>query len=190
MADTQPITARAAQPLNETPVEYRDVAGFPGYRVGDDGTVWSKWRRGPNRKMVIGDLWNKLKPALKSGYPFVVLSGGGRKKQFHVHRLVLEAFGGPCPDGHECAHDNGIRTDCRLANLLWKTTQANHRDKIRHGTIARGTSHGMCKLDESTVRDIRAAHADGKTTKQLMADYGLSQTHVLAICSFKVWKHI
>jgi hypothetical protein len=24
------------------PIEYRDVVGFPGYRVGNDGSVWSR----------------------------------------------------------------------------------------------------------------------------------------------------
>jgi site-specific DNA-cytosine methylase len=25
-------------------VAYRDVPGFPGYRVGDDGSVWPRYR--------------------------------------------------------------------------------------------------------------------------------------------------
>jgi hypothetical protein len=32
-------------PLSQPPVEYRDVPGFPGYRVGTDGSVWSCWER-------------------------------------------------------------------------------------------------------------------------------------------------
>lgn len=35
MADDQPAV-----------VEYRLIEGFPGYRVGNDGTVWTLWTKG------------------------------------------------------------------------------------------------------------------------------------------------
>src|SRR5215472_269740 len=30
----------------QSQVDYRDIPGFPGYRVGDDGSIWSAWRKG------------------------------------------------------------------------------------------------------------------------------------------------
>lgn len=51
-----------------------------------------------------------------------------------VHRLVLEAFLGPCPDGMEGCHNNGDPTDNRLQNLRWDTHSSNMRDMRIHGT--------------------------------------------------------
>src|SRR5688500_13903704 len=101
--------------MTTTAVEYRDIEGFPGYRVGSDGTVWCCWitcRSG--RKMT--DRWKQLRPGThQKGYLYVNLTRVGEAyKSCRVHRLVLAAFVGPCPEGMECRHLNGIKTDCRL----------------------------------------------------------------------------
>ena len=40
-----PRSRRATMNNAVAQVEYRDVPGWPGYRVGDDGSVWSLWKR-------------------------------------------------------------------------------------------------------------------------------------------------
>lgn len=52
-----------------------------------------------------------------------------------VHRLVLEAFAGPCPEGFEACHNNGDRTDNRLSNLRWDSKESNRADMKNHGTV-------------------------------------------------------
>jgi HNH endonuclease len=48
----------------------------------------------------------------------------GSRKACYVHRLVLEAFAGPCPEGAEPRHLNGDRADNRWPqNLEWVTDQ-------------------------------------------------------------------
>ena len=51
-----------------------------------------------------------------------------------VHRLVLEAFVGPRPEGMVARHLNGDPGDNRLENLAWGTQSENNYDKVRHGT--------------------------------------------------------
>lgn len=51
-----------------------------------------------------------------------------------VHRLVLEAFVGPCPEGMEGCHGDGDPTNNSLGNLRWDTATSNQLDKVRHGT--------------------------------------------------------
>lgn len=56
----------------------------------------------------------------------------GRRTQF-VHRLVLLAFVGPCPDGAECCHADDDSSNNHLYNLRWDTHSANHHDLVRNG---------------------------------------------------------
>lgn len=56
-----------------------------------------------------------------------------------VHRLVLEAFVGPCPPGHECCHRDGDPSNNCLDNLYWGTRSDNVRDAIQHGTHAQAS---------------------------------------------------
>ena len=58
----------------------------------------------------------------------------GRRNSQCVHKLVLNAFVGPAPDGYECLHINGDPADNRLQNLRWGTRSENIADAVRHGT--------------------------------------------------------
>jgi hypothetical protein len=112
---------------------------------------------------------------------------------YGVHRLVLEAFVGPCPAGMEACHNNGVRTDNRLENLRWDTRSANCRDRIRHGTtnFPRGIAHGMSKLTEEDVRIIFHAYHDGYYTQREIAEaFGISQQHVSDVALKKKWSHV
>lgn len=70
---------------------------------------------------------------MKRGHLRVALCDTGRREDHLIHRLVLTAFVGPCPDGQEGCHNNGIPDDNRLLNLRWDTRQANTQDAISHG---------------------------------------------------------
>ena len=56
------------------------------------------------------------------------------QKRISVHRAVLLAWVGPCPEGCEADHLNGNNTDNRLCNLQWVTKSEN--EKRKH-TLAR-----------------------------------------------------
>lgn len=124
-------------------VSYRDIPGFPGYRVGDDGSVWSRWKGSRS----LSDEWRpmKLSPGSK-GYLRVNLSRPeGSYKTFRIHRLVLECFVGPCPEGMEARHfPDHDKSNNRLENLSWGTAKANAADRRTHdhfGPNARYYTH-------------------------------------------------
>jgi hypothetical protein len=145
-------------------VEYRPVDGFPGYRVGDDGTVLGKHGR-------------RLRPAKDTnGRPFVGLHVDGKRKLKGIHRIVLEAFAGPCPEGKECAHKNGKCDDNRLSNLEWKTHKDNMADRIPHGTHLEGEQITTSKITNSAAVKI----AD------MLRDTGLSQVAIASACGATV----
>lgn len=113
------------------------VAGWEGYyEVSDRGEVRSITRtvtvRGGKKRTYQGKTLSHGINRL--GYPVVVLCRTGHRKTAKVHRLVLTAFCGPCPEGMEACHNNGDRGDARLANLRWDTPSNNSRDRRRHGT--------------------------------------------------------
>ena len=130
--------------------DFRQIPNYPGYRVSSDGRVESCWtRRG--RLCVPVETWLPLKPILRNGYPTVNLARGGKKTACKIHRLVLEAFVGPCPEGMLACHNDGDRANSRVENLRWDTPKANSDDTLRHGTRAMGAKCGATKLNEDEV---------------------------------------
>lgn len=110
---------------------WRGCVGLPGYEVSDLGRVRSVDRvvEQVNRggKMCRRNLKGKnlkTKP-IAGGYRILNISQGGVDCHRLVHRLVLEAFVGPCPAGMECCHGDSDRSNNALSNLRWDTHQAN-----------------------------------------------------------------
>lgn len=120
---------------SENGVEYRDIPGFPNYRAGSDGTIWTRYRRG--RRKPFG--WKLRKPTINKRLGYLMLwmiHSDGNRRQCYVHHLILFAFVGPKPDGMECLHGDDNRTNNRISNLEWGT-----RMKNVHQMIDRGRSH-------------------------------------------------
>lgn len=94
------------------------------YRVSDRGNVWSERAQ------------RLLKPqTLASGYQLVFLGKqDGKRLQFYVHRLVLEAFVGPCPEGAVACHWDDDKSNNHLDNLRWATQAENNLDCVRNGS--------------------------------------------------------
>jgi hypothetical protein len=185
-------------------VVYKDIPGFPGYRVGDDGSVWSCWAkkgrgRAPGGKglgvgYVISDQWRRMRTYPNSkGYWWVRLCRKGVPvANRRVHHLVLLAFVGPCPEGMEACHfPDRDPSNNRLGNLRWDTHRANCDDRAAHGTAPRGERNGNAKFTAETVRRIRAEYAAGGVSQsQLARKYGTSQNHVSSIVLRRCWRDI
>jgi hypothetical protein len=180
-------------------VEYRDVPGWPGYRVGTDGSVWhcwSRYRHGPRR---MTDRWQQMKPSIQKKrnkgrayrYLNLVPPEGGSYKTFRVHRLILETFVGPCPPGMEARHLNGDPGDNRLENLAWGSPERNRQDNRELGAYQRGEGHSQATLTEADVREIRRLYATGEyLQKELAARFGVQVPAVSMIVNRRSWKHV
>lgn len=168
-------------------VEYRDVAGFPGYRVASDGTIWSRRKRGGGLRAE----WRLLRPWCdRDGYYAANLYREGRGHTRQVHRLILEAFVGPCPDGMETRHLNGDPADNRLENLAWGTRIENEDDKLRHGRRARGERHHQAKLTWIDIVAIRALAKAGRPCRSIAEEFGVGETAIHNIIARKKWRHV
>lgn len=164
-----------------TGIEWTDVPGWPGFRVNEEGGI-----TGPSGRV--------LHPmAHDSGHLYVLHRTGGRKgkqRKLWVHRAVLLAFSGPCPDGMEARHLNGIPSDNRCANLAWGTRTENSDDKRRHGTMPVGERSGTAKLTDEDVVAVRDRHAAGEGIRALSRAFGVSHTQIRKIVSREDWAHV
>jgi thymidylate synthase ThyX len=104
--------------VDEMTETWVSALGGADYEVSDQGRVR---RRGcAPRKAYVG----------KNGYDVISLSSGGQTTLRTVHSMVLEAFVGRAPAGHEARHMNDNRADARLSNLVWGTSQQNADDRV------------------------------------------------------------
>lgn len=173
-------------------VRFRPVAHLGGYAVGDDGSVWSLHTRDGTRPPG----WHRVSVYRRpygARYCVVCLrADGGRGKVVcrYVHRLVLEAFVGPCPAGAQALHTDGDTANNRLPNLRWGSASENAEDKRRHGRMPLGTRHGNAKLTEDAVRAIRRLGAEGHTQRAIGARFGVGQTVISSIIRGETWAHV
>lgn len=177
--------------MTGTVIKYKDIPGFDGYRVGTDGSVWTRWTsKGCIKGICRPDgAWQQLKPDLSGrGRPrFTLRKSRGKYRKFFGSQLVLITFIGPCPSGMECCHYDGDDTNNHLSNLRWDTRVANAADKRRHGSHVEGESHPKAKLTEKQVRRIRR---EGGPLKKHARRYGVTPTLISYILQGKIWKGI
>lgn len=138
---------------------WKAVPGYEGYYEASttgiirsvDRIITMKSRVGkPTTKKVKGKIL-KLSPMWKSTDYLVVSFSRGKSSQKLVHRVILETFVGPCPDGMEARHLNGNRQDNRKSNLAWGTPIENASDRDLHGKTAKGWKHA-CSLTATEKR--------------------------------------
>lgn len=61
------------------------------------------------------------------------LSDGVKPRHHQIHRLVLRAFVGPCPEGMEVLHADDDPMNNNLGNLRYGTRSENQYDRVRNG---------------------------------------------------------
>ena len=184
-SDAGAVAFRSTDGMDEN---WRPVVGLGGaYEVSDLGRV-----RGLARLDVMGRrLHAKILANARMGstnrYVRIRLRADNRTLDVPVHHMVLEAFVGPRPTGADACHNDGDRWNNRLSNLRWDSHAGNQRDKIAHGTIARGSRNGYASLDERRVRFIKAMLVLGVGPTTLSRAFGVAREHVQSIGRGKAW---
>lgn len=175
---------------------WKSIRGFKGhYEVSSQGRVRSLARTVPmsdGRKYKVSSKPLTLRES-KFGYIHVCLMLNQKGHHPLVHRLVLEAFVGPCPEGMECCHEDGNKSNNHLGNLRWDTRESNRADSTRlgmsHGAHP-GENHWNAKLKPKDVLEIRKLTRDSVLHKVIAEKFGVSITTVRDIKSRKSWNHI
>ncbi len=170
--------------------EWRDVPGFVGYQISAKGRVRSRKRR---RWGGLEAKWHIIKGSIGTTRRYKVCLFRDAKGFWRdVHRLMLEAFIGPCPEGLQGLHRDDDPLNNSLDNLYWGTPKQNAKDRKQNGKQAdkRGSKHHMAKLTEKDVRTIRRRLARGETQAAIAQDYGVKREAISSIHRRRTWQHI
>lgn len=150
---------------------WKDVVGYEGiYHISSLGRLKSLKRVkfcGPCNR-VCQEMPERILPGTpdKDGYLHTLLHKNGSRKRIAIHRLVLEAFRGPCPEGMEACHfpDNNPANN-KLDNLCWNTKKKNQRDRLFHGTDMNGEKHWRAAVTNEVAEEMRKVYSTGKHTQ-------------------------
>lgn len=127
----------------------KTIPSFPLYSAGDDGHIYRNGKRLKSRDN-------------GHGYLHVFLRKDGKTHTRYVHRMVCEAYRGPCPDGWQCRHRDNVRSHNEPDNVEWATRKDNESDKVKFGTINRGerASHSVLTEDMVSIARVRAGNGE------------------------------
>lgn len=80
-----------------------------------------------------------LKQRLNNPYPIIRFKYRAKEAEKRVHRLVAEAFLGPCPKGLVVNHKDGNKFNNKLENLEYVSQKENNRHSysLRFGAFVR-----------------------------------------------------
>lgn len=168
------------------------VVGFASsYSVSTHGRVKSLARvvlRGDGKRLPVPE--RLLRPRVgNGGYLNVVLKVGGKQYGRLVHRLVLEAHVGPCPEGMQGCHGDGDPRNNVVENLRWDTAAGNNADKAGHGTAPQGERNPNAKLTPGAVLLLRGLYATGTWTQAALAErFGVSRSNVADVLRGRTWR--
>lgn len=151
---------------------WKPVPGFDGYEVSDLGRVRSCYTR---ERVLRGS-------TSAAGYIYISLRRAGVTHRRTAHRLVMDAFVGPCPAGMEIRHfpDND-RSNNALSNLSYGSRSQNACDRHIHGTMS------LAKLTEEQVEFIKRTPPG---TRGLCRLLGVTRHAIRHARLGLTWKHV
>jgi len=151
-------------------------------RPGLELTPEERLARGTDKT---GDCWLWTGGGVRYGKTSV----GGKSAAVHV--LAYELANGPVPEGLVVRHSCDTPKCVKPAHLSVGTPAQNSRDMTARDRQAKGIRQGSAKMTDESVRECRADYFSGAATvTQLARRYGLSNSTVGKIVTFKTWKHV
>lgn len=161
---------------------WKNVVGYEGlYKVSNQGRVKSIERLIVDSAGHQYTLPGGIRALSKNrrGYYKVSLYRHNIERTREVHKLVIEAFKGPCPEGCEVRHKDGCRTNNKPSNLAYGTPEQNQADRKRHGTYTCNDLHPTTKLSNIQFNNLRKQYLNGGMTMAALAkEWGVGPTTV------------
>jgi hypothetical protein len=170
--------------------EWRPIPSCPDYEISEYGDI----RRVVDAKGFKAGRIVRGRIRKGKGYQQAKLvTKTGKQKEFFVHRLVAEAFIGPCPsDKNQIAHFDGNRLNNHWSNLRWATPKENGEDSTRHQSHW-GERGGRPRLTTTKVSEARSRYRGkhgGVSQLALAREFGVSRSAMGAALTKKSWRHV
>lgn len=114
-------------------------------------------------------------------------------KGYLAHKLVYELINGKVPTGLVVMHACDNPSCVEISHLSVGTQKQNVQDSVSKGRAIRAkrSKHGMAKLTENQVAEIRAKYKYGTTRSGAFAlarEYGVSSGTIWEIAHNKSWE--
>lgn len=131
------------------------------------------------------------------GYGRIKIPTGTRRRQKMIgaHRASWEIHFGPVPGGlqvcHHCDNPSCVKPD----HLFLGTNKQNQLDCVQKGRRPhtpnnQGEKHGMSRLTEDAVRDIRLSYSAGERAVVLAKRHGVCVSTIYTVLRGSRWKHV
>ena len=173
---------------------WKDIQGYEGhYQISNIGRVKSLARKKNHIKgfAITKEIILKQQKNF-DGYYNLSLKLNCCRKNYSIHRLVAIHFISNLDNKKEVNHINGIKQDNRVENLEWCTRRENIIHSFNTGLNAgnKGEKHGMSKITELQVLEIKQRLKNGQTHQKIAEIYNVGRTTISAINQNKNWNYL
>jgi len=123
----------------------------------------------------------------KNGYRYINLSLNGNIKSVNIHRLVAKSFIKNNDKLEFVNHKDGNKLNNYVENLEWCSRKYNSEHAKNNNLLAFGERNGSSKLKENDVINIRIKYYNGKSSRILAKEFGVSKSCILNIINNISW---
>lgn len=158
-------------------MKVRPIPSAPQYVVSSTGVVLRLGSKKPLRQF------------FTKGYPATGLQIDGKQKIFHIHRLVMEAYGPPKPFPKAIIRhldDNPLNNN--ISNLAWGDQYDNFLDRIRNSLINKEDL--PTKLQLADIYEIQHMLEDKAKVSEIAKLYSVTPDYIYKIRRGDRWKPI
>jgi HNH endonuclease len=144
------------------------------------------WKRVQIRE--IYECWPWTGNKTDRGYGTISIAGRPRS----THRLAYELIYGEAPGERFVCHHCDNPSCCNPVHLFLGTPGENTRDALAKGRMvfALGSRHGLAKLTEAQVVEIRSRHEAGERNAELAAAFDVSPATITRVTKSYGWVHV
>ena len=121
-----------------------------------------------------------------TGYGQIKVDG----KTIKAHRLAYQIQYGLIPDTRCVCHSCDNPKCVNPFHLFLGTHDDNIKDAVSKGRIRKGEDHGMAKLTDDSVFEIRRLYSRGASRSVLASMWQVSTRTIGDIVSRRTWKHL